>query len=196
MFDDLQDYQLFSGQPSDDQRLSVNRDLPSDNINTNNLENESLIFSGFLGLDSSYLEANSDVSSPPIDINNPGLIDDYESACEGQTNTDSPNGSVPSRARGLDDIMKLFIPDWENGEEEEAPFCANPTAQPPKLQPPSSPLPFHPFNVERCPVETDGIQPIALCCFARDFGKLGDRIAVARECYTCMFCSLLNKTYP
>ena len=189
--DETLDYQLFNGQPSGDQWLPQNQDVPTDASNTNGIGTDDLVsqdISDLDGVDGSYSQASLDESSPPIDPANPENRAYYAAACDTDVGTEVLSSSVLLKARDLNDIFKITL-----GDQKEEPFCKNPTFQPPTLQPPtlqpdwfSRPI-VHPLNQARCPVETDGIQPIALCCYAADFGSLGDRIAVARDCYTCEF---------
>lgn len=184
--DETLDYQLFDGQPSGDQWLPQNQEVSTDAFNTNSIGIDDLVsqdVSDLDGVDSSYWQAFLDESSPPIDPTNPENRAYYAAACDTDVDTDVSSSSSPLRARDLNDILKFILPD-----QKKEPFCTNPTFQPPTLQPEWFPRPVvHPLNQARCPVETDGIQPIALCCYAPDFGMLGDRIAVARDCYTCEF---------
>lgn len=104
--------------------------------------------------------------------------------CDAPTDFGSPDSSDLLKARDLSDIFNLRLPDLD-----KKPSCKNPgyeQPQPPTLKPEWVPPPtLDPVNTDRCPRESDGIQPIALCCYSDDFGQLGERIAVARECYTC-----------
>lgn len=183
--DENLDYQLFDGQQFSDQLLPPNQDGAADAINTNDIKPDTLASQDLSGLDGPYLQAFLDEPPSPIDSKN-GVYG--AAACDTPTGADFSSSSNPLRAKDLNDIFKLTLPDLETN-----PSCTNPTLQLPKPQPEPQPewvplLPvIHPVNAERCPVELDGIQPIALCCYEEDFGELGERIAVARGCYTCRF---------
>lgn len=172
------DDQLF-----DDQQLS-DQDGVTDAVKSNDAETDFMFPQDFSGLDSSDLQAFWDEPASPINAKNSENSIYSATTCNAPIDGDSSDGSNPLRARDLSDLFNLRLPDLE-----KKPSCPNPASQspqPPKAQPEwdLSPV-IDPVNVLRCPRESDGIQPIALCCYEEDSGKLGNRIAVARECYTC-----------
>lgn len=174
------DYQLFDSQQFDDQ------DGLADALNSNGAETDTLFSQDVSDLDGSYLQAYLD--EPGSTINTKNSEDSISSAamCDASIDGESLKSSNPLRAKDLSDIFNLRLPDLG-----KKPSCRNPRTQPPQsptLQPEWAPNPvIDPVNVALCPRESDGIQPIALCCYEEDFGKLGERIAVSRECYTCRF---------
>ena len=178
------DYQFFDGQQFSYQDEQAEPSRPDD------YETDNLFFQDSPGLDSFYLQAFLDETASPIDMENPeDSIYSVVISCDAPIDGESSSSSELLRARDLSNIFNLRLPDLD-----QKPSCRNPTyqqpqpPQPPVLQPEWVPTPLlDPVNQERCPREQDGIQPIALCCYEDDFGQLGERIAVARKCYTCGF---------
>lgn len=163
------DYQLFAGQQFD------NRNRLDDD------EADTLFPSDSSDLDGSYFF--DELGSTITPKNSEDRISSA-ATCDAPTDDESSNSSGLLKARDLSDVFNLRLPDLD-----KKPSCKNPgyeSPQPPTLKPEWVPPPtLDPVNTERCPRESDGIQPIALCCYNDDVGKTGERIAVARECYTC-----------
>ena len=169
------DYQFFDDQQFDDQDgLAFN---PDDG------ETDNLFFPDLSGPDGSYPQAFFDELGSTK--NSEDLISSA-ATCDALIDDDSLSSSDLLRARDLSDIFNLRLPDLDKKPSS----CKNPgyqSPQPPMDKPEWVPPTLDPVNIARCPRESDGIQPIALCCYDDDFGQIGQRIAVSRECYTCGF---------
>lgn len=169
--------QLFDSQQFDNQNGLVAAFQPDDG------ETDTLFPQNSSDLDGSYFF--DELAST---INTKNSEDQISSAamCDAPTDGQSSNSLDLLQARDLSDVFNLRLPDLD-----QKPSCKNPgyeSPQPPTLKPEWVPPPtLDPVNTERCPRESDGIQPIALCCYQDDFGQNGERIAVARACYTCGF---------
>lgn len=175
------DYQFFDDQQFDDQNGLAAAFNPDDD------ETDNLFAQDFSGPDGSYPQAFFD--GPESTTNTENSDDRISSGgtCDASIDDESLSSSDLLRARDLIDIFNLRLPDFE-----KKPFsCKNSgyqSPQPPTNKPEWAPPPtLDPVNIARCPRESDGIQPIALCCYDDDYGYIGQRIAVARKCYTCRF---------
>ena len=171
------DYQLFVGQQFDNQDGLAEAVKPDDD------EADTLFSPDFSDLDGSYFF--DELGSTITPKNSEDLISSA-ATCDTPTGDQSSDSSDLLNARDLSDVFNLRLPDLD-----KKPSCRNPgyeSPQPPTLKPEWAPPPtLDPVNTARCPRESDGIQPIALCCYNDDFGKREERIAVASGCYTCGF---------
>ena len=152
--DETLDYQLFNGQPSGDQWLPQNQDVPTDASNTNGIGTDDLVsqdISDLDGVDGSYSQASLDESSPPIDPANPENRAYYAAACDTDVGTEVLSSSVLLKARDLNDIFKITL-----GDQKEEPFCKNPTFPPPPAPPPNA-APRLVLKTDSAPVESSAL---------------------------------------
>lgn len=186
----IPDSQIWDSQLSSDQFLPSSQDGSIDAFSPDLIDAENVFTPG---VDSSGLYAFVDEPTLPIESSNWDSKALNKAACDLHADAELPSNASPLIDRDLEDIFQLKLPPLEN------PSCTDPTLQSPTKkssgspQPDGSPHPDwlpavkDPLNTENCPRGIDGIQPIALCCYGTDWGNLGDRIAVARFCYTCEF---------